>query len=246
MYWSGADWLITNNRGWLTLSSVNDVVKKITVSYNIDAVTGIRYTKDYVVIYVLSNYTEHAIIIDKDFKIVEDSVTEIFNQDIVTLMDPKTIIFRDKYQYYVNNEDGTFSTFPLIDMFDINNKLIKKYTIIKTTLDDPRPVSIVDNGPRLNTKYNGQYQLMWSYNNDISLMTLYPAMGYEFDKYSFYNPRKYLKDSDYDEACIPMHGGFRRTLIYPWLWRRDGFTWVGDHYYRGYYNYWNMFWWFYW
>jgi hypothetical protein len=72
MYWSGADWLITNNRGWLTLSSVNDVVKKITVSYNIDAVTGIRYTKDYVVIYVLSNYTEHAIIIDKDFKIVED------------------------------------------------------------------------------------------------------------------------------------------------------------------------------
>jgi hypothetical protein len=55
-----------------------------------------------------------------------------------------------------------------------------------------------------------------------------------------------LKDSDYDEACIPMHGGFRRTLIYPWLWRRDGFTWVGDHYYRGYYNYWNMFWWFYW
>jgi integrase len=110
-------------------------------------------------------------------------------------MDPKTLIFRDKYQYYVNNEDGTFATFPLVDMFDINNKIVKRYTILQTTLKDPRPISIVDNGPRINTKYNEQYQMIWSYNDSISLMTLYPAMGYEFDKYSFYNPRKYLKDA---------------------------------------------------
>jgi hypothetical protein len=161
-------------------------------------------------------------------------------------MDPKTLIFRDKYQYYVNNEDGTFATFPLVDMFDINNKVVKKYTILQTTLKDPRPISIVDNGPRINTKYNEQYQMIWSYNESISLMTLYPAMGYEFDKYSFYNPRKYLKDADYNEACIPMHGGFRRTRIYPWFWGRPGFTWVDGHYFRRSYSYWNMFWWFYW
>lgn len=243
--WSGEDWLVTNNKNWLTLTS-NTSVKKINVKYHIDAVTGIHYVDNYVIIYVITNYTEHAIIIDKDFNIVEDSVTVMFNNDIIKLMDPKTLIFRDKYQYYVNNEDGTFATFPLVDMLDINNRIVKKYTILQTTLKDPRPISIVDNGPRINTKYNEQYQMIWSYNDSISLMTLYPAMGYEFDKYSFYNPRKYLKDSDYNEACIPMHGGFRRTRIYPYFWGRPGFTWVDGHYFRRSYSYWNMFWWFYW
>lgn len=247
VYRHGADWLITNNKNWLTFSSVNDIVKKISVKYRIDNVTGVHYVDDYAIIYLLSNYTEHALIIDNDFNVVEDTLTRTFNREIIELMDPKTLIFRDRYQYYVNNEDGSFATFPLEDMFDINNNLIKKYTIVQTTLKDPRPVSIVENGPRINTKYNHcVYQLMWSFNDSISIMNMYPAMAYEFDKYSFYNPRKYLTDADYNEACIPMHGGFRRTRLYPWFWGRPGFTWVSGHYYRNYWDTWNRWWWYYW
>ena len=85
-------------------------------------------------------------------------------------------------------------------------------------------------------------------------------MGYTFDKYSFYNPRKYLVDSDYNEACIPLHGGFRRTELYPWLWYWNynvgffgsyfnyvdiGFNsyWLyNDYFYGDYWNYYNTYW----
>ena len=98
--------------------------------------------------------------------LVEDTITRVFNTDIVKLLDPKTLIFRDRYQYYVNNNDGTFSTFPLIDMVTPNNTIVKAYTIVQTELKDPRPVNIVDDGPRINTKYGMQYQLTWSFNTE--------------------------------------------------------------------------------
>lgn len=251
-YWYDADWLITNQVDKLNFLSVNDVLKQFSFKYNIMCVTGVRYVKDHMIVYIITQYVEHALVFDKDFNLVEDSVSEIFPASIIKLMDPKNVIFRDKYQYYVNNDDGTFATFPLQDMIDMNNKIVKKYEILQTTLKDPRPVAITDEGPRINTKYGPKYQLLYSYNSSVSLMTLYPAMGYTFDKYSFYNPRKYLTNADYDEACIPLHKGFRRTKIYPWFWGRPGFTWVdgyyyghGDYYGR-YFSFWNMYWWFYW
>ena len=251
-YWYDADWLITNQDTSLKFTSVNDVIKLFKFKYRIMAVTGVEYFDEYMTVYIISNYTEHALTFDKEFNLVEDFMTEIFPPEIVKLLDPKNVIFRDKYQYYVNNDDGSIMTFPLRDMFTIDNVLVKKYSIHQTTLKDPRPIPIVKDGPRINTKYGEQYCMMWSFNESVSLLTLYPAMGYEFDKYSFYNPRKYLTQADYDEACIPLHKGFRRTQIYPWFWGRPGFTWVngfyygyGDYYGR-YFSFWNMYWWFYW
>lgn len=251
-YWYDADWLITNQDTSLKFTSVNDVIKLFKFKYRIMAVTGVEYFDEYMTVYIISNYTEHALTFDKEFNLVEDLMTEIFPPEIVKLLDPKNVIFRDKYQYYVNNDDGSIMTFPLRDMFTIDNVLVKKYSIHQTTLKDPRPIPIVKDGPRINTKYGEQYCMMWSFNESVSLLTLYPAMGYEFDKYSFYNPRKYLTQADYDEACIPLHKGFRRTQIYPWFWGRPGFTWVngfyygyGDYYGR-YFSFWNMYWWFYW
>ena len=251
-YWYDADWLITNQDTSLKFTSVNDVIKLFKFKYRIMAVTGVEYFDENMTVYIISNYTEHALTFDKEFNLLEDLTTEIFPPEIVGLLDPKNVIFRDKYQYYVNNEDGSIMTFPLRDMFTVDNVLVKKYSMHKTTLKDPRPIPIVKDGPRINTKYGEQYCMMWSFNDSVSLLTLYPAMGYEFDKYSFYNPRKYLTQADYDEACIPLHKGFRRTQIYPWFWGRPGFTWVngfyygyGDYYGR-YFSFWNMYWWFYW
>ena len=251
-YWYDADWLITNQGHILQFLSVNDILRKYEFKYEIMQVTGVRYLKEHMIVYIIANYTEHALTFDKEFNLLEDVTTEILPSEIVNLIDPKNVIFRDKYQYYINGDDGTIMTFPLIDMYDVNNTIVKKYTILKTTLVDPRPIPIVDDGPRINTKYGSQYMMTWSYNDSISLLTLLPAMGYDFDKYSFYNPRKYLKDADYNEACIPLHGGFRRTRINPWFWGHPGFTWVDGFYYGygnywgRYFSYWNLFWWFYW
>ena len=246
--WTDIDWLITNNKNYLTLTGVNEKKPKRTIrfKYRVDCVTGVQYVDEYMIIYILSSYAEHAIVFDKDFNVVEDTITHIFNDEIIRLMDPKTIIFRDRYQYYVNNDDGSFSTFPLVDMFDVNNNIVKAFTIVQTTLKDPRPISIVDRGPRINTKYGDQYQMIWSFNTSISLMTLYPAVGYTFDKYSFYNPRKYLTDADYNEACIPLHGGFRRVRMFPWFWGYPGITYSNGFWYGRYGRFWNMYWGFFW
>lgn len=250
--WQNNDWLITNKDTGIEFKSVNDTIKKFYLHYKIMCITGVRYTSGYLTVYLISNYTEHAITFNENFELVEDIITEVFPSEIYNLMDPKTIIFRDQFQYYVNNDDGTISTFPVVDMFDMFNRIVKKFEIHKTTLVDPRPVTITDIGPRINTKYDKQYFMMWSYNETVSMMSLLPAVGYTFDKYSFYNPRKYLTNADYNEACIPLHKGFVRTRIYPWFWGRPGFTWhngyyygYGDYYGR-YFSYWNMYWWFFW
>lgn len=250
--WQNNDWLITNKDTGIEFKSVNDTIKKFDLHYKIMCITGVRYTSGYLTVYLISNYTEHAVTFNENFELVEDIVTEAFPSEIYNLMDPKTTIFRDQFQYYVNNDDGTISTFPVVDMFDMFNRIVKKFEIHKTTLVDPRPVTITDIGPRINTKYDKQYFMMWSYNETVSMMSLLPAVGYTFDKYSFYNPRKYLTNADYNEACIPLHKGFVRTRIYPWFWGRPGFTWhngyyygYGDYYGR-YFSYWNMYWWFFW
>lgn len=223
--WADHDWLITNNKNWIQFTT-KDQQKKAKLKFHIDNITGVRYSGDYFIVYILGNYAEHAIVIDKDFKIVEDSYTRVFDTEIIKLFDPKTIIFRDKYQYYCNNEDGSYATFPLQDMVDINNNIVKKYTIRQTTFDKPMPISIVDGGPRINAKYGSKYMMTWSYNATITLMTIYPAFAYTFNKDSFYNPRKYLTNRDYNEACIPLHGGFRRTSVIPlWMGTRPGFVW---------------------
>lgn len=250
--WQNTDWLITNKDTGIEFRSVNDTIKKFDLHYKIMCITGVRYTSGYFTVYLISNYTEHAVTFNENFELVEDIVTEAFPSEIYNLMDPKTIIFRDQFQYYVNNNDGTISTFPIVDMFDMFNRLVKKFEIHQTTLVNPRPVTITDIGPRINTMYGKQYFMMWSYNETVSMMSLFPAVGYTFDKYSFYNPRKYLTNADYNEACIPLHKGFVRTKIYPWFWGRPGFTWhngyyygYGDYYGR-YFSYWNMYWWFFW
>lgn len=247
--WINSDWLITNKYDSIEFKSVNNSIKSFNVGYSIMSITAVRYEKEYMILYLISGYSEHALIFDKDFNLVEDTVTETFPSEIVNLLDPKTIIFRDKFQYYVNNNDGRIFTFPLTNMLNIHNIYIPKFKIVETTLINPRPVSVMINSPRINTLYDKIYYSMWSYNDSISLMTLLPAVGYTFNKYSFYNPRKYLTVSDYDEACIPLHKGFVRTQIYPWFWGRPGYTWVGDwygDYYGRYFSYWNMFYWFYW
>ena len=243
-YWCGADWLITNNKYHLTLTGVNEKEppKQFKFKYAIDNVTGVQYAGEYMIIYLLANYTEHALIFDKDFKLVEDTITRVFNTDIVKLLDPKTLIFRDRYQYYVNNNDGTFSTFPLIDMVTPNNTIVKAYTIVQTELKDPRPVNIVDDGPRINTKYGMQYQLIWSFSTEVSLMTFYDATDVTFDMYSYYNPRKYLTNQDYKEACIPLHGGFRRTQVYPYFIGGPGVTYTNGHWYTRFGSFWNTYW----
>lgn len=250
--WQNTDWLITNKDTSIEFKSVNDTVKKFDLHYKIMCITGVRYTSGYLTLYLINNYNEHALTFNEDFELVEDIVTEAFPSDIYKLMDPKTIIFRDQFQYYVNSNDGTIATFPVVDMFDMFNRLIKKFEIHSTTLLNPRPITITDFGPRINTMYEKQYFMMWSYNETVSMMSLLPAIDYTFDKYSFYNPRKYLTNSDYNEACIPLHKGFVRTKIYPWFWGRPGFTWhngyyygYGDYYGR-YFSYWNMYWWFFW
>lgn len=245
-YWCDADWLITNNKFHLTLTGVNEKKppKQIKLKYVIDNVTGVQYVDDYMIIYLLANYTEHALIFDKDFKLVDDTITRVFNTEIVKLLDPKTLIFRDRYQYYVNNNDGTFSTFPLIDMVTQNNTIVKAYTIIQTELKDPRPVNITDGGPRINAKYGMQYQLTWSFNTEVSLMTLYDATDVSFDTYSYYNPRKYLTNQDYKEACIPLHGGFRRTQVYPYMFGGPGITYTNGHWYTRFGSFWNTYWYF--
>lgn len=240
---NGENWLITNHKDYLLFTSINGVAKQINFNYNVDMVTGVRYKGDNIILYLLSNYTEHSVIMDKSFNIIEDTVQVVFNSDIIQLMDPKTIIFRDEYQYYVNEEDGTIHTFALIDMVDNNNNIIKQYNIHKTTLDEPMPISITDDGPRISNRYSGMYMQMFAYGEDIDLMVFYPAFSYEFDKYSFYNPRKYLTSDDYNEACIPLHGGFKRTRVYPLFWGSPGFTWTNGHYYRHHWNsYWGFFW----
>lgn len=243
-YWCDADWLITNNKFHLTLTGVNEKKppKQIKLKYVIDNVTGVQYVDDYMIIYLLANYTEHALIFDKDFKLVDDTITRVFNTEIVKLLDPKTLIFRDRYQYYVNNNDGTFSTFPLIDMVTQNNTIVKAYTIIQTELKDPRPVNITDGGPRINAKYGMQYQLTWSFNTEVSLMTLYDATDVSFDMYSYYNPRKYLTNQDYKEACIPLHGGFRRTQVYPYMFGGPGVTYTNGHWYTRFGSFWYTYW----
>lgn len=250
--WQNTDWLITNKDTGIEFRSVYDTVKKFDLHYKIMCITGVRYTSGYLTLYLITGYTEHAITFNEDFELVEDIITEAFPSEIYNLMDPKTIIFRDKFQYYVNNDDGTIATFPVVDMFDMFNRIVKKFEIHDTTLINPRPVTITDIGPRINTLYDKQYFMMWSYNETVSMMSLLPAVGYQFDKYSFYNPRKYLTNADYNEACIPLHKGFVRTRIYPWFWGRPGFTWhngyyygYGDYYGR-YFSYWNMYWWFFW
>lgn len=240
---NGQNWLITNHKDYLMLTSLDGVSKNIEFNYNIDMLTGVRYKDDKIILYVLSNYSEHSVILDNDFNIIEDTIQVVFNKDIINLMDPKTIIFRDAYQYYVNEENGVIHTFALTDMVDSKNNIIKKYDIYETTLDSPMPISITDDGPRISSKYSGMYMQMYSYAEDVNLMVLYPAFGYEFDKYSFYNPRKHLTEHDYNEACIPLHGGFKRTEIYPLFWGSPGFTWTNGHYYRHYLNiYWGFFW----
>lgn len=250
--WKNTDWLITNKDTGIEFRSVSNTIKRFDLHYKIMCITGVRYTSGYLTLYLISGYTEHAITFNEEFELFEDIITETFPSDIYNLMDPKTIIFRDQFQYYVNNNDGTISTFPVVDMFDMFNRIVKKFEIHSTTLVNPRPITITDIGPRINTMYEKQYFMMWSYNETVSMMSLLPVVGYTFDKYSFYNPRKYLTNADYNEACIPLHKGFVRTKIYPWFWGRPGFTWhngyyygYGDYYGR-YFSYWNMYWWFFW
>ena len=89
--------------------------------------------------------------------------------------------------------------------------------------------------------------MMWAQIENISVMMLFPAVGYTFNKNNFYNPRKYLTNADYNEACIPLHKGFIRTEVYPWFWRYNGLTWHNgylsyNNYYGLYFSYWNMYW----
>lgn len=248
--WLGTDWLLVNNGTRLYFKSTTGE-KVFKLPYSIMRVTGIQYIDKYLAVHLISNYTERTLIFDESFKLLEDTVSELFPGEITKFLDPKTKIFRDKYQYYVNSDTGSTFVFPIIDMFDINNNLVKRFTLVESTLDNPMPVSIVAGGPRMNAKYGSQYRLMWSYNTNVSLMTLYPVMGYTFNKNSFYNPRKYLTNKDYDEACIPLHGHFRNTKVYPWFLGRPGFIWHNGFLYTkglgytwGMYDmYWDLFWW---
>lgn len=243
------DWLITNKSTSIEFKSLDNTVKTINTGYTIMSITGLEYKDNYIIIYLISGYTEHTLILDYDFNLLEDKISEVFTEDIVKLLDPKSYIFRDKYQYYVNDNNGKFVTFPLINMMDMYNRLINKFTIVNTELVDPRPVTIMNNGPRINSKYGKIYNVMWAYTDSVSMMTILPAIGYSFDKNDFYNPRKYLVNADYDESCIPLHKGFVRTEIYPWFWNRNGLIWHNgyygyNNYYGLYYSYWNNYWWF--
>lgn len=248
--WSGTDYLVVNNGTRLYFKSTTGE-KVFKLPYSIMRVTGIQYVDKYLAVHLISNYTERTIIFNEAFELKEDTVSELFPGEITKFLDPKTKIFRDRYQYYVNSDTGSTFVFPLVDMFDINNNLVKKFTLVESTLDNPMPVSIVAGGPRINAKYGEQYRLMWSYNTNVSLMTLYPVMGYTFTKNSFYNPRKYLTNKDYNEACLPLHGNFRNTRIYPWFLGRPGFIWSNGFLYTkglgytwGMYDmYWDLFWW---
>lgn len=248
--WMDTDWLLVNNGTRLYFKSTTGE-KVFKLPYSIMRVTGVQYVDKYLAVHLISNYTERTLIFDGSFKLLEDTVSELFPGEITKFLDPKTKIFRDRYQYYVNSDTGSTFVFPLVDMFDVNNNLVKRFTLVESTLDNPMPVSIVAGGPRINAKYGSQYRLMWSYNTNVSLMTLYPVMGYTFNKNSFYNPRKYLTNKDYDEACIPLHGHFRNTKVYPWFFGRPGFIWHnGFLYTRGlgytwgmYDMYWDLFWW---
>ena len=243
------NWLITNKSNSIEFKATDNTTKYVKTGYSIMAITGLEYKDKYIVIYLISGYSEHTLILDYNFNLLEDVISEIFPEEIVKLLDPKSYIFRDKYQYYVNTDDSKFVTFPLTTMLDMYNRVVNKFTIVNTELVQPRPVTISDYSPRINTKYGKMYNVMWSYTDSINMMTILPAIGYTFDKNNFYNPRKYLTNSDYDEACIPLHKGFIRTEVYPWFWRSNGLTWHNgyygyNNYYGLYYSYWNSYWWF--
>lgn len=245
--WNNFDWLLVNNGYSLVFKSTNSDTKVFKRDYSIMFITGVRYVDNYMTVYLIADYCEHALIFDSDFNLVEDVVSEVFPSDIVGLLDPKTHVFRDKFQYYINGDDGNIHTFPLVDMFDNYNKIINKYEIVKTTLKDPRPISITEFGPRINTLYDRKHYMMWAQIENISVMMLFPAVGYTFNKNNFYNPRKYLTNADYNEACIPLHKGFVRTEVYPWFWCYNGLTWHNgylsyNNYYGLYFSYWNMYW----
>lgn len=243
------DWLITNKSTSIEFKATDNTTKYVKTGYSVMAITGVEYKDKYLVIYLISGYSEHTLILDYNFNLLEDVISEVFPEEIVKLLDPKSYIFRDKYQYYVNTDDGKFVTFPLITMLDMYNRVVNKFTIVDTELVEPRPVTILEYSPRVNTKYGKTYNVMWSYTDSINMMTILPAIGYSFDKNNFYNPRKYLTNADYDEACIPLHKGFVRTEVYPWFWRSNGLTWHNgyygyNNYYGLYYSYWNNYWWF--
>lgn len=245
--WNNYDWLLINNGYSLAFKSTANTTKTFNRDYKIMFITGVRYIDKYMTVYLIADYCEHALTFDSEFNLVEDVVSEVFTSEIVKLLDPKTHVFRDKFQYYVNGNDSSIYTFPLVDMFDNYNKIINKYEITKTTLKDPRPISITEFGPRINTSYGKKSYMMWAQLENISVMMLLPAVGYTFNKNNFYNPRKYLTDSDYNEACIPLHKGFIRTEVYPWFWRYNGLTWHNgylsyNNYYGLYFSYWNMYW----
>lgn len=143
--WLGTDWLLVNNGTRLYFKSTTGE-KVFKLPYSIMRVTGIQYIDKYLVVHLISNYTERTLIFDESFNLLEDTVSELFPGEITKLLDPKTKIFRDKYQYYVNSDTGSTFVFPLIDMFDINNNLVKRFTLVESTLDNPMPVSIVAGG----------------------------------------------------------------------------------------------------
>ena len=189
-------------------------------------------------------YIEHAVIFDctdPTYKVVEDSVTMSFPPDIIALLEPKTKIFRDAYQYYVNDKENTWKTFPIQNMFDSMGKVVEAFTILDCNLDEPRANTIVENSPRINANYGlNQYFKMYSYAKQATMLNVMPAYGVTFNKAYYYNPRDFLTLQDYDEACIPIHGSFMPSHLRwyqsdvqrPWYSiGRDAYSYNGG--YRG-------------
>ncbi|ABG21603.1 gp060 (endogenous virus) [Lactococcus phage KSY1] len=199
-------------------------------------------TKDYFIVYVMSGYVEHAVIFDcsdPTYKVVEDDITMNFPPDFISLLEPKTKIFRDAYQYYVNEKENTWKTFPIQKMFDSMGKVVEAFTILDCNLDEPRANTIDENSPRINVNYGyNQYFKMYSYAKQATMLNVMPAYGVTFNKAYYYNPRDFLTLQDYDEACIPIHGSFMPSHLRwyqsdvqrPWYSRgRDVYSYNGGY-----------------
>ena len=189
-------------------------------------------TTNYFIVYLMADYAEHALIFDcadSTYKLLEDTITLSFPEDIVNLLDPKTKIFRDAYQYYVNDRnENTWKTFTIQQMLDDMGNYVDKFTIEDCNLDEPRAITITHTGPRINANVgNNTYFRMYGYGKRATLLNLLPAYGVSFSKAYFFNPREYLTNSDYDEACIPIHGEFKHSHV---------MRWQSDVQYSGYYN----------